>query len=229
MGTDMWTLPEISHHGEAWHPIADMNQPMKAPRLYPLFALLGDSRNHSGRHAPVWQEPQTVTDADGDVHEIPGWWYKPDDGGHERLNPISEPRGIPEDATVIWKAFCTIWEMRGASLDITWITLDDIMNADWDQIVYSYGVLMEDVYLDLIERGITPEQHPLNAGGPGVRVVSEEEYAAGERGEQITCIDAKWVSGSMRELHGDFLQVFKAMAEGIPDHSRLRLMLLFES
>jgi hypothetical protein len=206
-----------------------MGMPMKAPRQYPLFSLLGDSRNHAGRHEPIWQEPRTVQDSEGTEHEVPGWWYAPDDGGHDRIEPISEPRGVPDDATLAWKAFVAIWEARGASIDVTWLTMQDIVEADWDQDIYSYGVLQEEVYLALVERGEIPVLHPMAAGGPGVRTVNEVEYAAGMRGENVTCISARWKSGTLRSLHGDFLEMVQEMVTDIPDTAKVRFMLLFES
>lgn len=229
MGTDMHVLVEVSHRGEAWHPLAGESMPLKAPRQYPLFALLGDSRNHAGRHAPIWQEPRTIQDQEGNTHEVPGWWYKPDDGGHDRITPISAPRGVPEDASVLWQAFVLAWQSREPTMDVTWVTLDDIIGADWDQVVMSYGVLQEPEYLKLAREGIIPDQHPLNAGGPGVLKVSEIEYAEGLRGETMTVVDARWRSGPMRELHGDFLELCENMRKDMPDSSKLRFMLLFES
>lgn len=67
------------------------------------------------------------------------------------------------------------------------------------------------------------------AGGPGVRTVNEVEYAAGVRGETLTCISARWRSGTLRELHGDFLGVVEELVAAIPETSKLRFMLLFES
>jgi hypothetical protein len=229
MGTDIHALVEISHRGEPWRPLKNMGMPQKGPRDYPLFALLGDSRNHSGRHEPRWQEPQTVETPEGQKVEIPGWWYAPDDGGFDRIEPISEPRGVPDDATLIWRAFVAMWEARGASLDVTWLTLEDIVNADWDQVVYSYGVLPEEDYIALRDHGTKPDIHPAAAGGEGVRTVTEIEYAAGERGENMTCISARWKSGTIRETSGNFLDMAKDLAEQIPDGTKLRFMLLFES
>lgn len=229
MGTDLHALVEVSIGGAPWRPLRGTGMPMMGPRDYVLFSLLGDSRNHAGRHEPVWQKPRKVKDSEGTEHEIPGWWYAPDDGGHDRLEPISTPRGVPDDATLIWKGFVAMWEARGASLDVTWLTPEDITGGDWDQIVYQYGVLMEPDYLKLRDEGVIPTAHPANAGGPGLRVVNEIEYAAGERGENTTCISARWKAGTIREISGNFLDMVQEVQDTIPDASRLRFMLLFES
>lgn len=229
MGTDIHMLVEVSHRGEPWRPMRSMGMPQKGPRDYPLFALLGDSRNHGGRHEPRWQEPMTVVDSEGNKHEIPGWWYAPDDGGFDRIEPISPPKGVPDDASVVWQAFVLLWEARGASLDTTWLTLDEIVNANWDQVIYSYGVLPEADYLNLRDHGTIPNIHPAAAGGDGVRTVTEVEYAAGVRGEHATCISARWKSGTVRDTSGSFLDTAKTLVEQIPDGTKLRFMLLFES
>jgi len=229
MGTDVHMLVEVSHRGEPWHPLNGMGMPQKGPRDYPLFALLGDSRNHGGRHEPRWQEPMTVKDSEGGEHEVPGWWYAPDDGGFDRIEPISAPRGVPEDATVVWQAFVLLWQTKCDSVDVTWLTLDDIENADWDQVVYSYGVLPEENYLELRDHGKKPDFHPAAAGGDGVLVVDEVQYAAGQRGEHATCVKCRWKSGTIRDLSGNFLDVLSGISEHIPDGTKVRFMLLFES
>jgi hypothetical protein len=230
MGTDIHALIEVQHEGKDWAPLRGAGMPQQGPRDYVLFSILADSRNHGGRHEPRWQEPQTITDSTGQDHEIPGWWYAPDDGGHDRLEPISLPRGVPDDATLIWKAYVEMWKARGASIDVTWLTPSEILSADWDQEVYSYGVLPEQEYLKLRDEGVIPDLHPANAGGPGVRVVNEVEYAAGERGEQVTCVSARWKSGKARDLIGNFLEVAQELVDiENAGTSKVRFMLLFES
>lgn len=229
MGTDVHVLVEISHRDEPWRPLKNMGMPQKGPRDYPLFAILGDSRNHGDRHEPRWQEPMTIVDSEGTEHDIPGWWYAPDDGGFDRIEPISAPRGVPDDASLIWKAFVAMWEARGASLDVTWLTPEDILGGDWDQDIYAYGVLVEEDYIKLRDEGIQPEIHPAAAGGPGVRTVNEVEYAAGERGENLTCISARWKRGTIREISGNFLNVVADLKDKAPPTSKVRFMLLFES
>lgn len=229
MGTDIHALVEVSHNGEPWHPLQGMGMPLKGPRDYPLFALLGDSRNHGGRHEPRWQEPMTVKDSEGGEHEVPGWWYAPDDGGFDRIEPISPPRGVPDDASVVWQAFVLVWKSRCDSVDVTWLSLEEVVNANWDQDIYMYGVLPEKEYLELRDEGKRPAIHPAMAGGDGVRVVTEVEYAAGERGENATCISCRWKSGTIREHSGKFLDTFTDIIEHMPPTSRVRLMLLFES
>jgi hypothetical protein len=89
--------------------------------------------------------------------------------------------------------------------------------------------LREPEYLALIEGGEIPTMHPMAAGGPGVITVNEVEYAAGQRGESLTVVNARWRSGTMRELHGDFLEMITSMRDEMPATANLRFMLLFES
>jgi hypothetical protein len=229
VGTDVHMLVEISNDGEPWRPIKFTPMPVMGKRDYVLFSLLADSRNHAGRHDPIWQEPRTVRDSTGEAHDVPGWWYRVDDGGHDRIEPIAPPRGVPDDACLIWRAFVAMWEARGAVLDVTWLTPEDITGADWDQPVYSYGVLREEEYLLLRDNGEMPEANAQQAGGPGVRTVNEVEYAAGMRGEKTTCVSARWRSGTVREVSGSFLEVAEEIIGVMPPTSRLRFMLLFES
>lgn len=229
MGTDLWTLIEVSNNGEPWRVLGTMNRAMKTRRDYPLFSILADVANHGGRHEPTWQEPRTVTLPDGETAEVPGWWYSPDDGGHDRIEPISLPRGVPDDATDDWKATVLMWKVKSKSVDTSWLTPEEIVAGPWDQPLTFYGMVSEDEYAALKKDGTPPDNHVNQVGGPHVRVVSEEEYEAGERGEEITYINARWSAGTVREQSGYMLAAMEEVLMGLPSTYKVRIMLLFEA
>src|SRR5690606_33110864 len=47
------------------------------------------------------------------------------------LNPISEPRGIPEDATNKWLKMCELWQ--GDMHSHSYLHVSDFNNFDWNQ------------------------------------------------------------------------------------------------
>ncbi len=228
MGTDIQILPEISHHDEPWRPISTMT-PVKIRRDYALFALLADVRNHAGRHVPILQPAMTIMSPEGKPIEIPAWTYDPDDGGHDRLEPITTPRGVPDDASKMWREYVDGWIASGAVIDISWITPEEVLSADWDQDVYAHGLLTEEDYLNLRDHGTVPKLSAMNSGGIGTQSVNEIEYAQGKRGENGTTVAARWKEGKIRDSAGWFLDLAQGLVDRCPPTSKVRFMLLFDS
>lgn len=228
MGTDMHVMIEVKHGDEPWKPIGGAPQAFAAPRNYAMFSVLADVRNGAGRHEKVWQEPH-VHEHDGHKVDIPGWWYDPEDGGHEKLAFISEPRGVPEDASVAWLANVLMWEVKSSTVDTTWFTPQELLEGPWDQRVIRYGLISEADYITLLETGKTPQTHAAGAAGEGVRIVSEQEYGEGIRGEHMTMVNATWVEPSVREMVAGFLEMVEEIESSKPSESKVRFMVLFES
>lgn len=230
MGTDMHIMVEVNRNGEGWRPYSTTPLAMKTPRHYPLFSVLADVRNLAGRHEKVWQDEHEHELESGEKITVPGYWYDVEDGGHERLTPISEPRGIPDDASPEWRANVLVWQMKSNCVDVTWVTPSEILAADWDQVLIRYGVVSEAEYIELTETGKPPHTHAADAGGPGMTIVSEEEYAEGKRGEDTTMVRAVWSEGPLRNaIQGSFFRMVKEIQEQETDSTKVRFMLLFES
>lgn len=229
MGTDLHLLPEVRHAGGEWHPILNRKEPFTSPRDYSLFAILSDVRNGANWGTRTWQEPRIVTTPDGKEHDIPGFWYDTDDGGHERLVPISTPRGLPESPTPEWLANVLFWKSKSDDVIVSWLTLEEILAGPWDQVLIRRGLIDSEDYEKLLNDGTLPTVWSDQVGGSGLRIVSEEEYQAGFRGETTTVVDAQWTAGPMREVHASFLEMLQDISDTAPSSSSLRFMLLFES
>jgi hypothetical protein len=233
MGTDMHVMVEVSHHDEPWRPITGgPTGGYKAPRNYPLFSLLANMNNRAGLVEKTWQEPRSVPDPDdGHPINIDGFWYDPDNGGHDTLIPIAPPRGTPEDASLDWKGFVAMWQAMGANPITTWLTPDEVINANLDQPIYKSGVVLEEEYLALRDDHKFPSTYSEKAGGTGVRIVTEEEYEAGERGEKGTFVQTEWMEGTLHDVPivVSFQQMCRELEENRPSTSKIRFMLLFES
>lgn len=240
MGTDLTMLVEMKRHGE-WQPLLlpiwpnvaydpesdDVFQQRRllpvptVPRNYALYSLLADVRNKTGRGTA---QMQTIEVPDMEPIEI---LYDTDDGGHDPITPIDNPRGCPPDATDVWKELAE----SGAYHDLTYLSVRELIDAPWDQMVYEQGVTSEVEYLQWQKDGERPQFVARGAGGPGVLVVNELEYAAGIRGERSTSVNFRFRSGTVRELSPAFLAVVGAL-KGFcddEDYSTVRLMLAFDS
>lgn len=228
MGTDMWMLTEVSEDGETWRPLKSFT-PRKTTRSYPLFALLADVRNHSGRHQPRWQEHGFLPD--GTLITLPEpILYDTEEGGFDRIEPITEPRGIPDNASDLWKAFALEWLESEATVDTSWITPEEVLTGDFNQPLYGYGHMTEEEYKKYLEGGEPPKLFAEHIGGDGLLVVNEVEYAAGKRGEKDTAIRARWNQGVLRDYAIKFDELAATLAKtSSAGGLKVRFMLLFES
>jgi hypothetical protein len=190
-------------------------------RHYALYSVLADVRNQSGRG--------TVTHMVGEYegHKIE-YDYDTDDGGHDPLEFISVPKGVPEDANQAWREF-TKQEMLH---DPSWLTLAEIEAGPWDQYIYEQAIAYEDEYVRWKEKGEAPTMHARSVGGPGLEVVNEVEYAAGKRGPQQTAVDFRWKGNTVREDVGRSWWLTVAIMRMIApnqDPNRVRLLFVFDS
>lgn len=236
MGTDLTGMVEILTE-TGWQPVIAPvwpnakygYEPGERPfdihpsfaRHYPLFSVLADVRNRTGR-GKVYKQ----------THEIPGHGpitvdYDTDDGGHDPLVPIDLPRGVPEDCNDAWKVF----NEQSMLHDPTWFTLKELEQGPWDQMIYKQGVAPEEEYLRFLKTGEPPRNYARGIGGPGMRTVNEVEYAAGERGEQ-TAVDFRWTGKTVYEdAPNSWWATLAVMHLVAPDgdDERVRLLLVFDS
>lgn len=230
MGTDMHMMVEIQQEDETeWRLLMGTPMAHKCPRNYAMFAVLADVRNGSGRIPPVWMEEHEHTTDDGQQVTIPGHWYDVEDGGMERLIPIDAPRGVPDDATLEWQANVAIWQHKSNSVEATWLTAEEILEANWDQMIIRHGLVRESDYIELTETGKGPSAQIGGFGGEGAIEVSEEEYAEGKRGEHYTLVRTTWTDGLLSDQIPGFLKMVQGIVESKADSTKVRFMLLFES
>lgn len=231
IGTDMVIMIEVSHGDhDPWHPLRDSPMAYEVPRNNVLFSMLADVGNRSGRWEPRWQEPRTITADDGSEVNVPGWWYDPDDGGHAPLIPIDGPRGIPDNASMEWRANVAIWESQREMVLTSYLTPEDILAGQWDQRVLHQAIVTEEAYLAYRDEGTLPQMWVGAVGGEGARTVTVAEYEAGERGENSTAVQMEWEAGTAMEACALFLDMVADMAtlNAMRSTSSIRFMVLFE-
>jgi hypothetical protein len=224
-GWEMCTLP-LFPQPETWRKTgrSPLGPNPEIERKYGLFSLLADVVNRTGRMGV------TIIHHDIPDHGPIDIEYDMDDGGHEPIVPISEPRGIPLDADPAWQMFARQDGIHSA----TWFTLDELddQHPMWDQVLHEDGVVVEAEYLKYKETGELPGQIARQVGGPGLRIVTEEEYDAGERGEGQTAVHIRWTGQTIREEAGRaWWATLAAMRLVAPDDdkTRVRLLIAFDS
>ena len=136
----------------------------------------------------------------------------------EGFNIISEPKGLPKDASKEIKKIAKEWGEDGHSH--SWLTVKELEGFDWDQVTVHQGVVGPEEYAQYKEEGM-PESWSGGCGGANVVSLSNQEMdklLTGERKKEkdkhyITTI--KWEE-SYRNAAGHFL--FK---EALPALKRL--------
>jgi len=113
-------------------------------RNYCFFAILADVRNGRGFAG--------ISTGDG-------------------FNPISEPRGLPEDVSMRIKQRSDHWDIDGHSH--SYLTLKELLEYDWEQVVVHRGIIDEREYTRMLaSNSVSPMYWSGMTYGPDVEQIS---------------------------------------------------------
>lgn len=168
MGTDIHMACEVRHNGK-WELVKD--KVFKNPWYKPNSEYSWEQKEYT--NIPYDDRSYTLFAILADVRNR-----------EERLNPISEPKGYPEDMCDELKNDIygdydedaynyrpTLSNAHSAS----WLTLKELLDYDWNQMHRDYGCVSEDTYRDFIMRGLHPECWSRDVGGRNIVHLSEEK------------------------------------------------------
>ena len=136
MGTDIHMIAEVRKNG-IWHTILD-----------DIFILWKDTKREEKTCVPYYYRNYNLFAILAGVRNGTGF------GGcriGEKFNPISEPKGYPEDMCEDSEDFLS----NGHSA--SWLTLKEIFDFDWTQTNRRYGVLSEEEYKNTVMKGKYPD------------------------------------------------------------------------
>lgn len=130
-------------------------------RNYNLFSMLADVRNGTkpGTTPPAWKSL-----FGGDLDAEDDW-----------IEPISEPRGLPDDVTPAIKAESDEWGIDGHSH--SWFTLAELQSVDWERPITLRGWVNAREYLNWKAEG-SPNSWCAAVGGGGVRHLTHDQMDA---------------------------------------------------
>lgn len=154
LAADEWTVEEDedSDGNVISRPCVNYYARFYNGRCYDLFAILADVRNGIG--------------------------FAGVDMG-DRLNPIDQPRGLPDDTNSIIRQESENWGCDGHSH--SWLTVAELLAYDWTQVVEKRGYVNAAEYSDWIrwrrQRGEGPESYCGGVGGGATKIISEPEMA----------------------------------------------------
>ncbi len=236
MSTDIHMMVDVQHDG-VWTPMTEPiwpngarqpGEPIFGPvptlgRPYALFSVLADVRNRSGRRGAI---PMSRVVEGIQVDFI----YDMDDGGHQTIDYLAEPRGLAPGVDRNWAEFASQTPIH----DTTWFLGSELTDFHpiWDQPLRSDGFITEEEYLALRDHGTQPKYIARSMGGPGFVSVTAEEYEAGVRGVDGVAIHYFYDGGTVREQAGPaWWAILGVMVMIAPDgdDSRVRLNIAFDS
>jgi hypothetical protein len=126
---------------------------------YDLFAVLADVRNGRGFAGAVTGE---------------------------RIKPISEPRGMPDDLSPEMRKIAEEEFYHSSS----WLMLREVLDYNWDVPKVNTGVLRAGQY-EALKRGVNPQYWSSAVSGPGSTTYSAVEYEAGLADGSIVVVEEK--------------------------------------
>lgn len=231
MGTDIHTCVEVRREDGEWKaylrpmveggfvwPEGSEDQPrlvwLDVDRDYTLFAFLAGVRN--------------------------GYGFAGVDTG-DPIRPIADPRGLPEDVSFEVASEHASWGLDAHSA--SWLTVKELLEADWDQEVVHRGVVSRREYMVFKKQG-KPETWSGGVSGASVRMLTNVEMdevlategyddAAAMNDDDLGFRDGRftrvqWAS-TLREDIGDFLEDVKAHLVPLGDPSTVRIVFWFDS
>ena len=161
-------------------------------RNYTLFGFLADVRN--------------------------GYGFAGIDTG-DAIKPISEPRGVPKDASGVFKAWSEYWSPDAHSH--SWFTLKELLDADWNQEITKRGVVTEQEY-KIFKKNGKPQEWSVAAMGRNIITISESHYKDLIREEGVEYrIQIEWKE-KLSEYCKDFIKSIKQLEKlGSPEEVRI--------
>lgn len=102
----------------------------------------------------------------------------------EAFNPISEPKGYPEDMCDELKRDISgdydedAYDYRPTLSNehsASWLTLKELLDYDWNQLHRDYGCVNEDTYRDFVMKGLHPDSWSGDTSGLNIVHLSEED------------------------------------------------------
>lgn len=142
---EVLTFPNPYYGKYEWEKSQETLSPF-TDRNYKLFGFLADVRN--------------------------GYGFAGVDTG-DAIKPIDEPRGVPENASKEWKAYCWDWGQDLHSM--SYFTLAELKGADWDQPVIARMYVSPEDYAKFKKTGNVPD---MGWGASNQKEVTAKEYEA---------------------------------------------------
>lgn len=143
---------KIESYDDEEHYYVDYDKQFYSRRNYNLFAILADVRNGRGFAG-----------------------IKTGDG----FNPISDPRGLPEDVSKMVGKLAEQWDCAGHSY--SYFTVEELLAYDWTQTTTLQGVVnaLEYEEFDRMRNyQYGPSSYSGSVSGPSIKHVSEPEMKA---------------------------------------------------
>lgn len=205
MGTDIHSMVEVqryNHSADVWGPWK-ANSAQVFPESYYSEDRPIDNYNHPFRSKPLGGRNYTLFALLGDVRNGYGFAGVPTG---DRLTPIGDNRGVPNDASKQWRKYVRRW---GGDLHSTthYLLPELIDHPLYRQRLVRTGVIDGTQYQKIMAEGGTPESWSGSTGGGGSITITPDEYDAGRRAERNLELEAQAAANPDNE----YLQHFSSV------------------
>ena len=204
MGCDIHMMAEI-RKADKWEKVSNVFESMYGDvltdepydgRSYNLFAILADVRNGIGFAG--------IKTGEGFV-------------------PISNPKGVPKDASVEYLKLVSDWDGDGHSH--SYFTLKELMDYDWGQYTMLQGCVSIDSYRVCKEKQESPSSYCGYISGGGIVLVDEEELPSNP---DATHVKMRWEK-SYKEAVGRFYTHTIPALQRLGDPESVRIVFFFDN
>lgn len=149
----------------------------------------------------------------------------------EGFVPISEPKGVPCDASSKYLTKCLEWDGDGHSH--SWLTLKEIKDFDWGQFTMKEGIISLGEYIELKDSDNKPTSWSGGISGNGIVVVDEEEADKIILNPELKNGNRIYVRYRWSILYSDhcayFLERILPELENMGDSENVRIVFFFDN
>jgi hypothetical protein len=207
MGCDIHIMAEIKKNGKweaagkifqhkNWKDEIYYSEEPYEGRNYNLFGILADVRNGRGFAG--------IKTGEGFV-------------------PISEPKGVPKDASKVYKDMVREWDGDGHSH--SYFTVKELLAYDWNQYTMLQGCVSIDMYKKYKDTGELPDSYSGHVSGSEVILVDENDV---DQKPSATHVKMSWTE-SYSLSAGYFIENTIPQLQKLGDPDDVRIVFFFDN
>lgn len=146
-------------------------------------------------------------------------------------SPLSEPRGVPEDASSEVSKAYTDWDLDAHSA--SWFTLKELLEFDWSGRFSARERWVDSITYEAWDKKGYPPSSCGGAYGQGIVSYTREEYEALKAANEIEPSDRAYIIMSFDLTYGDTSESFQEMLQRCKelhsDHEKVRFVFWFDN
>lgn len=146
------------------------------------------------------------------------------------IQPLSPPRGIPDDACEEWRRY-----VNDTCHSASWLLVEEIASAPWDKPITMSGFVCAEVYRNFRDNGGDPLPRSGGVGGAAKRISNKEmddlllKTVPGDPKLQHVYTEVKWKEILKSECQWFYEKTLPALVELRQEGKPVRMLFAFDS